>query len=464
MSSIIPEILEKENAFDYRPRNNKPLLNLCLFIFDIYAIFLGSLIAYKISEPNVPFFDLLFRNSFLLISIIYFSYILFKGLYWNRIPFWLEVKNIITITIVSLILDGFFQYLLKEHHSRLFIPQMWIYSGLLVITFRYFFKTLFVKYSNCYNLKVLVIDDSNETSKYYNMFKKETLMGYKIIDVVSSEEFMINKDKLIKDISEIIISDNVKNSKKIINYLVENKKHFTYSLKAKGLSLWQQDNFYIFGYDILFLNNKDSLSNKMFKFIKRTIDLFLGSIGLIIALPLFILSYILVKIDGGPALFGHHRIGENGKIFKCYKFRTMVVDADKKLNELLQKDELAKNEWEKEHKLKNDPRITRFGKFLRKTALDELPQIINVLKGEMSLVGPRPITESELEKYGDIAILYKKVKPGITGIWQVSGRNDISYEERVELDYWYTRNWTPWLDIVIIFKTIPALILRKGAY
>ena len=142
----------------------------------------------------------------------------------------------------------------------------------------------------------------------------------------------------------------------------------------------------------------------------------------------------------------------------------MCVDAKAKLEELLKNDPEAKVEWERDFKLKNDPRITKSGAFLRKTSLDELPQIFNVLKGEMSLVGPRPVIQEELERYGEYVNDYLMVKPGITGMWQVSGRSDIDYQERVLLDSWYVRNWSVWIDVVMLFKTFKVVLLRKGAY
>ena len=151
-------------------------------------------------------------------------------------------------------------------------------------------------------------------------------------------------------------------------------------------------------------------------------------------------------------------------MFPCYKFRTMVVNAEQVLQELLAKDARAAAEWQKDFKLRNDPRITRIGQFLRKTSLDELPQLWNVLKGEMSLVGPRPIIEKEVAYYSDFIFDYYRTKPGITGLWQVSGRNDTSYDQRVALDSWYVRNWSIWYDLAIIFDTIRIVLLRRGAY
>lgn len=163
-------------------------------------------------------------------------------------------------------------------------------------------------------------------------------------------------------------------------------------------------------------------------------------------------------------VYSQTRVGRDKKAFKCYKFRTMVLNSQQVLRELLERDPLAKQQWQKEFKLKNDPRITQIGKLLRKTSLDELPQLWNVLKGEMSLVGPRPVTRQELKYYGDDLTYYTMVRPGLSGLWQVSGRNDVDYTTRVYLDAWYVKNWSLWNDMVILIKTVNIVLRRKGAY
>ncbi|MCA1951014.1 MAG: undecaprenyl-phosphate galactose phosphotransferase WbaP, partial [Treponema sp.] len=186
---------------------------------------------------------------------------------------------------------------------------------------------------------------------------------------------------------------------------------------------------------------------------KRILDLFLVVFGGIILLPLFAIIALLIKISSpGPVLYKHTRIGRNGKPFKAYKFRSMVIDADKRLAELLEKDPEARKEWDASFKLKNDPRITPIGRFLRKTSFDEFPQLINILKNEMSLIGPRPIVEAEIEKYGKHFKRVFAVKPGLTGLWQVSGRSDTDYDERVAFDTYYIQSWSIWLDLWILYK------------
>jgi lipopolysaccharide/colanic/teichoic acid biosynthesis glycosyltransferase len=187
--------------------------------------------------------------------------------------------------------------------------------------------------------------------------------------------------------------------------------------------------------------------------------------ALVFLLPVMLLIAITVHVqDGGPVLFAHRRIGLNGRTFRCLKFRSMAVDAEQRLAALLESDPAARAEWEADHKLRQDPRVTRLGAFLRKTSLDELPQLLNVLRGDMSLVGPRPIVEAEVEKYGRRFRDYCAVKPGITGLWQVSGRNDTGYRTRVALDSVYARRRHLGLDAYIIVATVPAVLTRRGSY
>ncbi|MCA8958388.1 MAG: sugar transferase, partial [Planctomycetes bacterium] len=165
----------------------------------------------------------------------------------------------------------------------------------------------------------------------------------------------------------------------------------------------------------------------------------------------------------GPVLFAHRRLGRDGRWFSVWKFRTMVIDADRKLAEYLAEHPELQREWQETHKLKSDPRITRVGRFLRRSSLDELPQIWSVLTGRMSLVGPRPIVADEVVKYGDAYALYTSVPPGITGLWQVSGRNNTTYPQRVALDAAYVRNWSIWLDLYVLYRTVKTVLRREGA-
>ena len=196
---------------------------------------------------------------------------------------------------------------------------------------------------------------------------------------------------------------------------------------------------------------------------KRTLDLAIAALVLAGLSPLLLAIAMLVRSDGGPVLFGHNRLGQGGRRFRCLKFRTMVSDAEFRLQALLAADPAAAAEWAATQKLSHDPRVTGIGAVLRKTSLDELPQLLNVLRGEMSLVGPRPIVAAEVPRYGDDIACYFAVPPGVTGLWQVSGRSDTTYARRVQLDVAYVRHWSFWRDVAILLKTIPAVLAHRGA-
>jgi len=198
---------------------------------------------------------------------------------------------------------------------------------------------------------------------------------------------------------------------------------------------------------------------------KRMVDV-AGALALVLfLLPLFLVLMGVIRSQGGPALYAHRRVGRYGREFGCLKFRTMVVDADAVLADLLMRDPAAAAEWQATRKLRRDPRVTRLGRLLRVTSIDELPQLFNVLSGEMSLVGPRPVTRAEIEQYyGDHAAETLTVRPGLTGLWQVSGRSETGYAERVALDVAYARNLSLWTDLRILLQTVRVVFQRQGAH
>jgi undecaprenyl-phosphate galactose phosphotransferase len=197
---------------------------------------------------------------------------------------------------------------------------------------------------------------------------------------------------------------------------------------------------------------------------KRMVDI-ASAVPLIILLtPVIALIALAVKLDGGPVLYAHRRVGPDGRSFRCWKFRSMVSNADQVIHQLLAQDSNIRQEWEQDFKLRLDPRVTPVGRFLRSYSLDELPQLFNVLTGTMSLVGPRPIVEAEVERYGPSFAAYCSCRPGITGLWQVHGRSDLDYARRVELDRLYAHRWSLRLDLTILLKTVIVITRRKGAY
>lgn len=227
------------------------------------------------------------------------------------------------------------------------------------------------------------------------------------------------------------------------------------------------ENFYIDG--SLALQNETDYSEQIkkvgiySKYIKRGIDIFLSVIGLILLSPIFGFIAIAIKLDSkGSVFYKHKRIGKDGEIIYLYKFRSMYTDSKERLEMLLKNPDIRK-EWEENFKLKDDPRITKIGKFLRKTSLDELPQLLNILKGEMSIIGPRPVIDEELEKYRQNKSKFLSVTPGLTGYWACNGRSATTYEDRIAMELYYIDNISARIDIKIFFKTILSVLNRKGA-
>jgi Undecaprenyl-phosphate galactose phosphotransferase WbaP len=232
----------------------------------------------------------------------------------------------------------------------------------------------------------------------------------------------------------------------------------------RGVPLYGTDMAHFFSHEVALLRVRNNLRRWPARLTKRIFDTVLAAMLLTVLSPLMLFIAVALKLEGGSILFSHARVGKKGKPFNCYKFRSMVPNAEKALDQLLENNPVLKAEWDKEHKLKDDPRISKLGAFLRRSSLDELPQLFNVLLSEMSLVGPRPIVIQELQKYGIEQSYYLMVRPGMTGLWQVSGRNDVDYDTRVYLDAWYVKNWSLWYDLAILFKTVKVVLWRRGAY
>ncbi|AXH00329.1 undecaprenyl-phosphate galactose phosphotransferase WbaP (plasmid) [Deinococcus wulumuqiensis] len=213
------------------------------------------------------------------------------------------------------------------------------------------------------------------------------------------------------------------------------------------------------------LEIKNNLRSVQARFVKRVLDLVLSVVGLTLIFPILLIIALLIRLDSeGPAIYKAERLGRDGKTFPCYKFRSMYQNAEQRLVELLATDADRRAEYEKYHKLRDDPRVTRIGALLRKTSLDELPQLLNVVLGQMSLVGPRPYLPREQPKMGNAAREILLINPGMTGYWQVNERNESTFERRLDMDRFYIANWSPWLDVVILMQTIRVVLLGKGAY
>ena len=402
--------------------------------------------------------------------------------YTYRKPFWFELKEIFRTLVIFFVIELAIIAFSKLYVSRTLWMLTWFWALILVPIVRIFFKKLLLKL-NLYQKDTVIIGSGQNAKDVYRALAGESYLGFSLCYFVSSDiipENGKNEIKVIDARNKDIISLQQLDTKAVqfilalddemildswLRYLALNKyRSVSVIPNIRGIPLYGTDMSFLFSHEILLLRVNNKLAKRSSRILKRIMDV-LGSLGIIILLsPVLLYLYFSVKKDGGNAIYGHPRIGRNGKIFKCLKFRSMVVNSKEVLDELLRTDPEARAEWEKDFKLKNDPRITKIGAFIRKTSLDELPQLFNVLKGEMSLVGPRPIVADELERYQDDVEYYLMAKPGMTGLWQVSGRNDVDYNTRVYFDSWYVKNWSLWNDIAILFKTVNVVLKKDGAY
>ncbi|MBO6204637.1 MAG: undecaprenyl-phosphate galactose phosphotransferase WbaP [Selenomonas sp.] len=287
---------------------------------------------------------------------------------------------------------------------------------------------------------------------------------YSLLGKVSDAEKIV-KNSSIQNV--IITAPGMERDKlqRLITTVQPHVRNLSYVPDLIGTPMMGVEAQVLFTEEILMLHMRNNLAMRRNKIYKRIFDLVCTIGGGVLILPIIAVVALLVAIDNkGNVIFAHRRIGKNGKEFPCYKFQSMVPNAQDILQDYLAKNPGARKEWEESFKLTNDPRVTKLGGFLRKTSLDELPQLWNVIKGDMSLVGPRPIVKKEIERYGEYFREYAMVLPGITGMWQASGRSDTTYEERVAMDTWYVRNWSVWLDIMYLAKTFTAVLFGKGAY
>lgn len=462
---------------------------LIISCVDLSLIFLSFSIALIISDlllenknnllPREQFDERIIIHLFLSVVGMAWFWIRLRH-YTYRKPLWFELKEVLRTLIILAIIELAIIAFSKLYFSRYLWGITWIIALCLVPVGRIITKKILFKF-NYFLKETVIIGNGKNALETYIALSKEDYLGLNIKGYVSIN----GKDSLLNNEVNSILPENVWKivdpaEAQFIIALEENEhrqrlfwlrqlaKHHCRYISViptiRGLPLYSTDMSFLFSSEVMILRINNNLAKRSARFLKRAMDI-LGSIVIILILsPILITLYLLIKKDGGNAIYGHERIGRNGKPFKCLKFRSMVVNSKEVLAELLAKDPEARAEWEKDFKLKNDPRITKVGHFLRKTSLDELPQLFNVLKGEMSLVGPRPIVQEELERYQDDVSYYLMAKPGMTGLWQVSGRNDVDYETRVYFDSWYVKNWSMWNDIAILFKTINVVLKRDGAY
>jgi undecaprenyl-phosphate galactose phosphotransferase len=396
-----------------------------------------------------------------------------KGHYRVRMNFWAESKTVISALFVAMTLDGFLQFAAKNDFSRIWLMAGWIAAAVAILLARGLYRR-HLRNKGQWRVPTLLVGNGDTALDTRAALDSEAGLGYDIVAQIDNLPAAYLKagrswDRLCAQYGAdyvVVALDGgeLDKAEHPIAQLTRDSVPFSISSPRRNLPILDMAPQYFFAHDVKLLTYSSGLEQPMPRFIKRAFDIVVSATLLLLISPIMAVLALMVKRDGGPALFGHNRIGKDAKVFNCLKFRSMIHNSQAVLERHLAEHPEARAEWEADHKLKNDPRVTRFGSFLRRSSLDELPQLINVLKGEMSLVGPRPIVEGEVSKYQCDIAHYYRVSPGITGLWQVSGRNDVTYKQRVQLDSWYVRNWSLWHDVAIMCKTVPALLKRSGAY
>ncbi|HEX3047254.1 MAG TPA: undecaprenyl-phosphate galactose phosphotransferase WbaP [Bacillota bacterium] len=475
-------------------RVGKKLVPLFLLITDYLSVFLAIRGAFWMRLWVLPRpFTLELPTGlqdvhfYLLVPLFYLGLIFYEGLYRRRLPFWANVGKLIKIctfatafTISILYFTGSTQFL-----SRVFVFFMWFFSCASLIAARYLSKRL-LSAGGLWRKPVVIVGTGNPLELLAKSFQDESNLGYQVAGVIaeSDSETAYNKrhpyrvignldnlEQAIQDsrVSEVIIAlPELERNKllELVNRIQPLVKNVTIFPDLHGLPLNNLEAETFFNQRMVLLRVRNNLRGFKNLLFKRVFDLVLGAFCLIFSLPLMVLIALLIKLDSpGKAVYSGKRLGKGGREFKCYKFRTMFVNEREILDEYFRHNQIAREEWKKYAKLRQfDPRVTRVGRWLRKLSLDELPQIINVLKGDMSLVGPRPYLPMEQDRMKHHAKTIFETWPGITGLWQVRGRNELEFEERVSLESWYVRNWSLWLDISLMIKTIQVVLARKGAY
>jgi undecaprenyl-phosphate galactose phosphotransferase len=419
-------------------------------------------------------------------AVVAFKYL---GHYDRRRLFWQEVGDVAVVSVAGLLLDAAFLYLAKVNFSRVWVATSWASVAVAVPLARRGVKAWLSRRGSWRRPTIIVGTGplARETAKAY---QQDSYLGYEVVafvdpsatgkhDAPASIEVGGRRVPVLRGFREMtghdaggrsahlivaLDADDLSAHEDLLERLCLGPRSIDIISPLRGLPISNTTLTHFFSHEVLAMRIHNNLARPWARFAKRAFDVGLCSLGLVLVAPLMLGIAALLALEGGPILFAHRRIGRGGRPFYCYKFRTMVPNAQEVLEDLLARDPQARAEWERDRKLRADPRVTRLGHWLRRLSFDELPQLFNILRGDMSLVGPRPVVEEELERYGPARIYYEMVRPGLTGLWQISGRNDLDYERRVALDTWYVRNWTLWYDILILFRTLVVVPARAGAY
>lgn len=455
---------------------------ILLILSDYVAVGIGLYIAYmvRLHFPWLPVsadFHLQASYFLLWIPLLFILVLAFNGTYVMGVPYWDKLKGISKSVVIAAITIVFLMYAGKvtDEVSRLFLGFAIIFIGFFLVMGRGIVGKILIK-TKAFEIPVLLIGGGETARLVLPSFKRNPQLGYRIIGYVDDNPdanlgMNIPYMGKLDDVESVIKRTGIETvlvcmpgmeSKKLVKLVTKLQilvRRVAFVPELFNLPVGNISARGLMEENTLVLRLDNNLARKSHRVTKRIFDIVVTVVGGIFVLPIAGIVALLIYIDSpGPIVFAHRRIGQGGEEFPCYKFRSMVPNAQEALEKYLAENPEARKEWEEDFKLKDEPRITKIGKFLRKSSLDELPQLWNVLVGDMSLVGPRPIIRDEIEKYGEYIEDFYLVPPGITGVWQVNGRSDTTYDERVQMDSWYVHNWTVWMDIIYLVKTVLVVL------
>ena len=393
--------------------------------------------------------------------------------YVRRLPRWTELQASAIAGFGALLATGLAAYLIRDQHARLPVVSGWASFPLTVLATRGAARQALIA-AGMWRIPAVVVGDGASVAAADEVLRSAPHLGFVIAGEVAPGQLpqLLTRGGwrgvLRQHGAQMVIlaydeTDAERPSAHVIEGLVREQVKVAVLRETHGLPALGCHHTWFVGHETMLLCYATSRAKPVSRVVKSVLDVSLAAVTLLILLPLFLILALAIKADGGPALFAHTRIGNGGRNFHCLKFRTMVRNSDAVLERVLAEDPRAAREWAATQKLRNDPRVTWVGRILRKTSLDEVPQLLNVLRREMSLVGPRPIVSREVSRYAEDISYYYETRPGITGLWQVSGRNNTTYARRVELDRWYVKNWSIAQDFAILARTLPAVLSGRGA-
>lgn len=484
------KFVERRKSIDVEPipplpfkqRHARILMTVALLVSDLSSLFLASILAIWLRTKLMGDFDvLIFQQIFPILFffiLIFALYGLYPGVGLSPVQEIKQLFNATGLVFLLLIAITFWQTTFTNY-SRFIITITWLLAMVLVQVSRWLTRIV-GRWLGFWGEPVAVVGNGPEAQQIIKFLKDSNRLGMKPVLNVDghvpykeSALITINRSR----ISTVILVTSEMSPELQTSFINDQRYGYHRRRGEKSISnlilitsLGWVGSLGVTPIDLdgmLGLGVRQNLLNKWPNLVKRSIDLILTIIVILVSLPFLLLIALLIVLESpGNILYKQERVGRNGNLFQMYKFRTMKMNAEQILEELLDSDPKIKSEWDSNHKLKKDPRITKVGEILRKYSLDEIPQLINVIKGEMSIVGPRPIFENQQKIFGEDFRLYYRVRPGMTGMWQTRGRSDISFisKERQKLDEYYIRNWSVWLDVYLLLRTILVVCSRKGAY